>query len=132
MLLRQCGVRRWFWFEPNHPTQPPFVQYKVKPHDPNEQQGTAKQNSAAAKPNCDLSVAGFVLSVFNPLMCVIAFILCAAALIKKQVRRKLALAGFFISLIEMVAIAVGVLVVIYVLPAKGIDISQYLPFLKHE
>lgn len=117
-------------FVPNQPTQAPFTQYNVTAYDPNGQQGaTTGAKAAPAKPNCDLSVTGFVLSVFNPLTCLIAFIVSAVALGKKQLRRKLALAGLIISLIEIVAIAVGVYVTIFVL---HIDILQYVPFLKKQ
>ena len=117
-------------FEPNVAQQPPFLQYNVTPHEPTETKGNEAKNKApAVKPNCDLSVAAFVLSVFNPLMCVVAFVLSAAALIKKQARRKLAFAALYISLIEIIAIAVGVYVVFFVL---HVDLTQYLPFLKRE
>ena len=123
-----CG--KVTYFEPNKAQQPPFVQYQVQPHDANGQpNSTVAEGKTKVKPNCDLSVAGFVLSVFNPLMCVFAFILSAIALAKKQVRRKLALAGLFISLIEIVLIAVGVYLVMIVFPQKGIDIAEYIPFL---
>ena len=116
-------------FEPNQAQQPPFVQYQVQAHEPNGQPSVAAtEKAAAAKPNCDLSVAGFVLSIFSPYLCLIAFIVCAAALAKKQVRRKLALAGLFISLIEIVA----VVVTIFLLPRFGIDVTQYIPFLNKQ
>lgn len=114
-------------FEPNQAQQPPFVQYQVQSYDSNGQPSAApNNNSAPAKPNCDLSVAGFILSIFNPLLCVIAFILSAAALAKKQVRRKLALAGLFISLIEILLI-VGMYVLIFVF---NVDVTQYAPWIK--
>ena len=117
-------------FEPNKPQQPPFTQYQVQAHEPSGQQSVvADAKPAKVKPNCDLSVAGFVMSLFSPQLCLISFILCAVALAKKQVRRKLAIAGLIISLIEIVFIAVGVYVALYVLPAYGIDFSQYFPWL---
>lgn len=127
-----CG--KTTYAEPNQPQQPPFKQYQVTAHDSTAQANAAVagEKVANAKPNCDLSVAGFILSVFNPMLCVISFILCAAALVKKQVRRKLALAGLFISLIEIVLFGVGAYLVMFVFPEKGIDISQYLPFLKQQ
>ena len=110
-------------FEPNYPAQPPLPNYKVKAHNPNEQTG-----AATVKPNCDLSVAGFVLSIFNPLMCLVSFILSCAALAKKQLRRKLAIAGLIISLIEIVAIGV----VVYLVYTGKVDISQYIPWLQQQ
>ena len=116
-------------YEPNQLQQPPFKQYDVTARDPNGQPiAPTADAKPQVKPNCDLSVTGFVLSIFNPLLCVIAFILCAAALAKKQVRRKLALAGLIISLIEIL-FAVGVYVLIFVL---HVDLLQYLPFLNQQ
>ena len=119
-----CGMATGI--EPNKPQDPPFVQYQVQPYERNGQQSVAADVKTKVKPNCDLSVAGFVLSIFNPLMCVIAFVLSAAALVKKQARRKLALAGLFISLVE-IALIVGMYVLIFVF---HVDVSQYAPFLK--
>ena len=116
-------------FQPNQEQKPPFTQYQVQAHEQNGQQSAvADAKTVPAKPNCDLSVAGFILSLFSPYLCLISFIISAVALAKKQVRRKLALAGLIISLIEMVLIGVGVYVVLFVLPAKGIDITQYIPW----
>lgn len=115
-------------FELNQPTQAPFTQYQVTPHDAVEQPNAANAKSATAKPNCDLSVAGFVLSIFNPLLCVVAFVLSAAALAKKQVRRKLALAGLIISLIELVLVGLYVYLVYF----AHVDVWQYIPFLKKQ
>ena len=111
-------------FEPNKAQQPPFVQYQVQSYAQNGQPN-APVTEVKTKPNCDLSVAGFVLSIFSPYLCVIAFILSAVALAKKQVRRKLALAGLIISLIE-IALIVGVYVLVFVF---NVDIIQYIPFL---
>ena len=119
-----CGAKTLF--EPNQPQEPPFAQYQVQPYEPNEQQSVAVDLKTKLKPNCDLSVAGFVLSLFNPLMCVVAFILSAAALAKKQARKSLAIAGLIISLIE-IALIVGMYVLIFVF---HIDVSQYAPWLK--
>ena len=118
--------------EPNAAQQPPFVQYNVAARDANGQIVGSANSQATQKPNCDLSVAGFVMSLFAPLLCVISFIISAVALGRRQLRRKLALAGLFISLIELVLIAVGIYVVMFVLPAKGIDISQYIPWLAQQ
>ena len=115
-------------FEPNKAQQPPFTQYNVTAYETAEQANAAAGKVTPAKPNCDLSIAGFVLSVFNPLLCVVAFILSAAALAKKQVRRKLALAGLIISLIE-IALIVGLYVLIYVVK---VDVLQHLPFLNRQ
>ena len=113
-------------FEPNQPQQPPFTQYNVTPRDQNGQPVVAEEVKAAAtKPNCDLSVAGFILSLFSPYLCLIAFIISAVALGRKQLRRKLALAGLIISLIEIMLIGVGV----YLFYFSNIDIAQYVPWL---
>ena len=116
-------------FEPNQPQQPPFVQYQVQAY---AQNGQISQDSAEVKtkdkPNCDLSVAGFILSIFSPYLCVIAFILSAVALGKKQVRRKLALAGLIISLIEILFV-VGVCVLVFVF---HVDLLKYRPVLKQQ
>ena len=113
---------------PNAPQQPPFTQYNVTAYDQNGQPIAPEAKVATVKPNCDLSVAGFVLSLFSPLMCLIAFILSAVALAKKQFRRKLALAGLIISLIEIVAI--GILV--YLVYFAHVDILQYIPWLNQQ
>lgn len=112
-------------YEPNYLPQSPLVQYQVQPRNENGEVVDTKQRE---KPNCDLSVAGFVLSVFCPVLCVIAFIISAVALGKKQVRRGLALAGLIISLVEIL-LAVAVYVLIFVL---HIDVAQYIPFLKQQ
>lgn len=114
-------------FVPNHPTEPPFKQYKVTPHNPNGQP-IAQAGAATVKPNCDLSVAGFVLSIFNPLLCLVAFILSCAALAKKQLRKRLAIAALIISLIEIVAIGVYV----YLVYVAHVDVLQYVPWLKQQ
>ena len=116
-------------FVPNAAQQPPFTQYNVMPRDQNGQPVAPEVNAATTRPNCDLSVAGFVMSIFAPWLCVVAFIVSVAALAKKQLRRKLALAGLFISLIEIVAIGVGVYLALFVLPDMGIDVRQYIPWL---
>lgn len=113
---------------PNYLPEEPFVQYQVQPRDEQGQIVAAVDSNKTAKPNCDLSVAGFVLSVFSPYLCVIAFIVSALALGKKQVRRKLALAGLFISLIEILFV-VAIYVVIFVL---HVDVAQYIPFLRQQ
>ena len=114
-------------FEPNQAQQPPFVQYQVQPYAQNGQPNAPTADAKTKnKPNCDLSVAGFILSIFSPYLCVISFILCAMALGRKQVRRKLAIAGLIISLVEIIFCAVAVYLVYF---AK-IDVSQYIPFLK--
>ncbi|MCH5159404.1 MAG: zinc ribbon domain-containing protein [Clostridiales bacterium] len=116
-------------FEPNQPQQPPFVQYQVQSYTQSAQpSATDADVKPKVKPNCDLSVAGFVMALFSPYLCVIAFILSAAALTKKQVRRRLALAGLIISLIE-IALVVAVYVAVYVL---HVDVMQYLPFLQKQ
>ena len=111
-------------FEPNQPQQPPFVQYQVQAYA-QDGQPLPVENTKKAKPNCDLSVAGFVLSIFAPYLCIISFILCATALARKQIRRRLAIAGLIISLIEIIAVAVAV----YLIYFMHIDITQYIPFL---
>ena len=124
-----CG--KTMFLEPNQAQEPPVTQYNVQAYDANGQKLAAVESSAAkVKPNCDLSVASFVISILNPYLCVIAFVISAVALAKKQLRRKLALAALIISLIEIVLIGVGVYVVFFVLPQQGIDISQYIPWLQ--
>ena len=111
---------------PNAAPQPPFTQYSVTAYDQNGRPLAPDGKPVVTKPNCDLSVAGFVLSLFCPLMCLRAFILSAAALAKKQLRRKLAIAGLIISLIEIVAIGIVVYLVYFV----HVDILQYIPWLQ--
>ena len=114
-------------FEPNEIQQPPFVQYQVQPYSQNGQPlAVADETETKAKPNCDLSVAGFIMSLFAPYLCVISFVLCFAALVKKQIRKSLAVAGLIISLIEIIAVAVTVYLVYFM----HVDLSQYIPFLK--
>ena len=125
-----CG--KTLFLEPNEAQQPPFVQYNVHAYEADAQRRAALDVNSAevkVKPNCDLSVASFVMALFNPYFCVIAFIISIAALAKKQLRRKLALAALIISLIEIVLIGVGIYVVLVVLPQQGIDISEYIPWL---
>ena len=112
-------------FEPNQLQQPPFVQYQVQPYAQNGQPLAADETKNKVKPNCDLSIAGFLLSIFAPYLCVISFILSAMALAKKQVRKTLAVIGLIISLIEIIAIAIAV----YLTYFMHIDLSQYIPFL---
>ena len=113
-------------FEPNQAQKPPFVQYQVQAYAQNGQPAAPTTDAKTnVKPNCDLSVAGFILSIFSPYLCLIAFIISAVALGKKQVRRPLALAGLIISLVEiLLVVAVYVLVFVF-----NIDIMQYIPFL---
>ena len=118
-----CGATTHF--EPNQPQQPPFVQYRVQPYAQNGQPLPIEDTKKTA-PNCDLSVAGFVLSIFAPYLCVISFILCAIALGKKQIRRKLALAGLIISLLVIIFVAV----VVYLTYFARVDLAQYIPFLR--
>lgn len=113
---------------PNACQQPPFTQYNVLPHDKDGRPLAPDGKLLASKPNCNLSVAGFVMALVNPLLCVIALILSAAALAKKQVGRKLALAGLVISLIELVAIGVLVYLVFF----AHVDLTQYLPWLQQQ
>ena len=113
---------------PNAAQQPPFPQYNVTPHDADGRPLASDGKPLASKPNCDLSVAGFVLALFCPIMCIISLILSAAALAKKQIRRKLALAGLIISLIEIVAFGV----IVYLVYFAHVDILQYIPFLKQQ
>lgn len=113
---------------PNAAPQPPFKQYDVTPYDKHGRPLTPNGKPMATTPNCDLSVAGFVLALVNPLLCVIALILSSVALAKKQIRRGLAIAGLIISLLEIVAI--GVLV--YLVYFAHVDILQYLPFLNQQ
>ena len=110
-------------FEPNKPTQPPFMQYKVTPHEELVQQNAVP---APPQPNCDLSVAGFVMSLFTPFF-IISFILSCVALGKKQLRRGLAIAGLVLSLIGMVLVGITIYLIFFLLPALGIDLLQYLP-----
>lgn len=107
-------------FEPNYLPQSPLMQYRVPA------QADEGEVNAAPKPNCDLSVAGFVLSVFCPFLCLVAMILSAVALGKKQLRKGLAIAGLVISLVEIV-FAAAVCVLVFVL---HVDVTQYIPFLK--
>ena len=119
-----CG--KTTYFEPNQPQQPPFVQYQVQPYSQDGQPLTvADETKTKVKPNCDLSVAGFILSIFSPYLCVISFILCISALVKKQIRRTLAIVGLIISLIEILSFA-GIVYLVYFM---HVDISQYIPFL---
>ena len=110
--------------EPNKPQEQPFVQYQVQPYGVGATPD--KTFKPKVKPNCDLSVASFVLSIFNPLLCVIAFILSAVALAKKQTRRGLAIAALVISLVEILLI-VAACVLNFVF---HVDVTQYLPWLK--
>ena len=112
-------------FDPNKLQESPFVEYKVTAYE-DAVQNAVKAATPPPKPNCDLSVAGFILSIFSPYLCLISFIISAVAIGRKQLRRKLAIAGLVISLIEIVAIA-AVCVAIFVF---HIDFTQYLPFLK--
>ena len=121
-----CG--KTTYFEPNQPQQPPFVQYQVQPYAPNGQPLVVEDVKNKVKPNCDLSVAGFLLSIFTPYLCVISFILSTMALAKKQLRKALAIAGLIISLIEIISIAL----VLYLIFFMHIDISQYLSFLPRQ
>ena len=111
---------------PNAAPQKPFRQYNVTPYDKQGRPLTSDGKPLATTPNCDLSVAGFVLALVNPLLCVIALIVSSIALAKKQIRRGLAVAGLIISLIEIVAIGVLVYLVYFV----HIDISQYIPWIQ--
>ena len=123
-----CG-KTMFW-EPNEAQQPPFTQYNVHAYETEEQHRAAvNARTADVKPNCDLSVASFVMALLNPYFCLIAFIISIVALAKRQVRRKLAWAAFVISLLEILLIAAAVVVVLVVLPQQGIDISEYIPWL---
>ena len=108
-------------FEPNQAQRQPFEQYQVQAYDAN---GKPTSKKPAVKPNCDLSVAGFILSVFSPYLCVIAMILSAVALGKKQTRRGLAIAGLIISLVEILLIA-AVYVLVFVF---NVELTQYIPF----
>ena len=118
-----CG--KTTYFEPNAPQQPPFVQYQVQPYSQNGQPIAVEEATSKVKPNCDLSVAGFLLSIFAPYLCVISFVLCSVALGKKQIRKACAIVGLVISLIEIFSIVVWVLLV-YVM---HIDVSQYISYL---
>ena len=121
MFCGHCG--KTTSFEPNQAQQPPFEQYQVQAYS---QVGKpiSKKGGNKVKPNCDLSVAGFILSIFSPYLCLVAFILSAIALGKKQTRRGLAIAGLVISLVEiLLVVAVYVLMFVF-----NVDISQYIPF----
>ena len=113
---------------PNAAPQPPFRQYAVTPYDHDGRPLAPDGKPIASKPNCDLSVAGFVMALISPLLCVISLILSATALAKKQLRRGLALAGLVISLIEIVAIGV----VVYLVYFAHVDITQYIPWLQQQ
>ena len=116
-------------FEPNCAQQPPFTQYNVVPHDANGKPLVgAGAKGAQTKPNCDLSVAGFVMALFSPYLCIVSFILCAVALGRKQLRRKLAIAGLIISLVEIVF----VIVCLYLTYVRGIDLLQYIPWFNRQ
>ena len=117
-----CGAKTGF--KSNHPQEKPFMQFNVQPHDPNAQYSVPAK--VKVRPNCDCSVAGFILSIFNPLLCLVAFILSAVALGKKQTRRGLAIVGLIISLVEILLI-VGMYVLIFVF---NIDITQYAPWIQ--
>ena len=121
LFCGHCGAKTGF--KPNHPQAKPFTEYQVQAHDGNVQYSVP--DKIKVRPNCDLSVSGFVLSIFNPLMCLVAFILSAVALGKKQTRRGLAIAGLIISLIEILLVA-GSYVLIFV---YHIDITEYVPWL---
>ena len=113
-------------FVPNQPQQPPITQYQVQAYAPHiVQPASAVESKVKVKPNCDLSVAGFLLALFSPYLCVIAFILSAVALGKKQIRKGLAIAGLILSIIEILLI-VGMYVLVAVF---NVDLTQYLPFL---
>ena len=113
-------------FEPNYLPPSPFKQYNVTPYGQNAEKEVS--TAVVDKPNCDLSVAGFIMSLLTPFF-IIAFILSCVALGKKQLRRGLAIAGLVLSLVEMVAVAVGIYVALFVLPQMGIYIWEYIRFL---
>lgn len=111
-------------FEPNQIQQPPFVQYQVQPYGENVQPLVVEEPpKPKVTPNCDLSVAGFVISLFAPSLCVVSIILCIMALAKKQLHRKLAVAGLIISLVALVLVSF----VVYGVFAGLIDITQLIP-----
>ena len=90
-------------------------------------------NAQGARPiipvaDCALSVAGFVTSIVNPLLCVISLVLCAVAISKRQARKGLAVTGLIVSLLEIVAVCV----LVYLVYFAHVDLTQYIPWLQQQ